>query len=258
MTLQSRLATVVHDDILATIGAVIVGFGIAAFAFRIQRELQQGEAGYVSWIPWADRLLIGVVTVVLLLVLFPIALAGGDSRLWAAGRFPAAVCSGSVVALVGYIPALLAHYRFSPRLIWPGLDPDELVSPLRDELARLARPGLDPNEIVRLVRDELVILFRGEHARLIRDVRVRLGLDPVALVSMFRDELASLVQSGIGPDELVNIFRGELARLVRDERVRMERPDGWRKPGEPAEKAIVGVSAVLGMIAAVVSLIVTS
>jgi hypothetical protein len=111
--LQSRLMTVVDEATLATIGAVIVGFGIAALVFRIQREIQQIDAGKTAWIPWADRLLIGVVTVTLLLVVFPIALGGGTSRLWVAGRLPAAACSGSIVALTGYIPALLAHYRLA-------------------------------------------------------------------------------------------------------------------------------------------------
>ena len=108
---------------LAAIGAVIVGFGIAAFVFRVQRELQMAQEDQPRWIPWADRLLIGVVTVTLLLVLFPIALAGSFSSLWG-GRLPAAACSASTVALTGYIPALLTHYRFGPKpsrkWIWFG------------------------------------------------------------------------------------------------------------------------------------------
>ena len=104
------------DATLAVIGAAIVGFGIVAFVFRVQRDLEvreraehkraeqeprripdsaTGDApGTPSWIPWADRLLIGAVTAAILLVLFPIALAGGVSSLW--GRqLPAAACSGS-------------------------------------------------------------------------------------------------------------------------------------------------------------------
>ncbi|MFC3740436.1 hypothetical protein [Paractinoplanes deccanensis] len=123
----------VGDETLAALGSVIVGFGIAAFVFRLQRELhfldeqrrahQAGEPGPAYWLPWADRLLIGVVTIGLLLVLFPIALSGGTSTFWA-GRVPAAAASGSTVALAGYVPALLAHYRFGPRparkWIWFG------------------------------------------------------------------------------------------------------------------------------------------
>lgn len=106
----------VDDGSLAAIGAAIVGFGIVAFVFRVQRELQmREEKDKRGWIPWADRLLIVVVTVSLLLVLFPIALAGGVSSLWG-GRLPAAACSASTVVLAGYIPALLAHYRFGSRL----------------------------------------------------------------------------------------------------------------------------------------------
>ena len=123
----------IDDATLAAIGAAIVGFGIVAFIFRVQRELDVRERaaqprtaletrltpgwanpdkpGTPTWIPWADRLLIGAVTAAIVLVLFPISLAGSVSSLW--GRqLPAAVCSGSAMALAGYIPALLAHYRF--------------------------------------------------------------------------------------------------------------------------------------------------
>lgn len=138
----------VDDGTLAAIAAAIVGFGIVAFVFRVQREIQVQEtllrelkedaerqglqvnevelvekADTYRWIPWADRLLVGAVMVALLLVLFPIALAGSVSSIWG-GRLPAAACSASTVALAGYIPALLAHYRFGPRparrWIWFG------------------------------------------------------------------------------------------------------------------------------------------
>src|SRR6185437_10645020 len=77
-----------------------------------------------NWIPWADRLLIGTVTAAILLVLFPIALAGSVSSLWGE-RLPAAACSGSAIALAGYIPAILAHYRFgfTRPWIWSGQFP---------------------------------------------------------------------------------------------------------------------------------------
>lgn len=137
----------VDDGTLAVISAAIVGFGIVAFVFRVQRELDGRERRYVererravvlaarrrggrpsrrrpdpgdvrgsrrakvsSWLPLADRLLIGSVTAAILLVLFPIALAGSSSILWG-DRLPAAACSGSVIAVAGYIPAILARYR---------------------------------------------------------------------------------------------------------------------------------------------------
>lgn len=129
----------VDDGTLAAIGATIVGFGIVAFVFRVQRELDMRERGNAeqerrvvpqaaeeraaetdqrpSWIPWADRLLIGTVTAAILLVLFPIALAGSISSLWGE-RLPAAACSGSAIALAGYIPAILSHYRFGFTYPW--------------------------------------------------------------------------------------------------------------------------------------------
>lgn len=141
------LVIMVDDGALAAIGAALVGFGIVAFVFRIQRELQLGEARDLRlretrncrewekeerrlhwqkrWIPWADRLLVGAVTVALLLVLFPISLAGRASSFWG-GRLPAAACSASVIAAAGYIPALLVHYRFgsSKKWIWFGPELD--------------------------------------------------------------------------------------------------------------------------------------
>jgi len=131
---------VVDDGALAAIGAAIVGFGIVAFTFRIQRELQFREVGQRSWMPWADRLLIGIVTVAILLVLFPIALVGNASRLWG-GRLPGAACSASLVALAGYIPALLAHYHFF------GSSLDEFGSGLAHRWSLFkGRPGSVPAE----------------------------------------------------------------------------------------------------------------
>lgn len=118
----------VDTDTVAAIGTLIVGFGIAAFVFRVQRELQMADAGEPYWLPWADRLLIGVVTVTIGLVLFPIVMASGGSQFWG-DRLPAAACAASTIALTGYIPALLAHYRFGPRparkWIWFGPQPEQ-------------------------------------------------------------------------------------------------------------------------------------
>jgi hypothetical protein len=100
---------VVDDGVLAAIDATIVGFGIVVFMFRIQRMLEERDQDKEGRFPWADRLLIGIVTVSVLLVLFPIALVGSVSSFWG-GRLPAAACSASTIALAGYIPALLAHY----------------------------------------------------------------------------------------------------------------------------------------------------
>lgn len=147
----------IDDGTLAAIGAGIVGFGIVAFVFRVQRELQRPEYSYVqrepragrppsraelakktgqsaNWLPWADRLLIGAVTAAILLVLFPIALAGSVSSLWGE-QLPAAACSGSAIALAGYIPALLAHYGF------PGLESAERVIVIASVVLGVAAAG---------------------------------------------------------------------------------------------------------------------
>lgn len=127
----------IDDATLAAIGAGIMGFGIVAFVFRVQRELdgrernrtrlamrkaravppgdaERGKDESANWLPWADGLLIGGVTAAILLILFPIALAGSVSSLWGE-QLPAAACSGSAIALAGYIPALVAHYTYDFR-----------------------------------------------------------------------------------------------------------------------------------------------
>jgi len=55
-----RLIIMVDDGILAAIGATIVGFGIVAFMFRVQRELETRQPRrLLDWIPWADLFWIG-------------------------------------------------------------------------------------------------------------------------------------------------------------------------------------------------------
>jgi hypothetical protein len=99
----------VDIGILSTIAAVIAGFGIAGFVFRIQRELAMQDAGENTWVPWADWLLIGATIGTLVLVLVPILLFNSSKFL--GRRLPAAGCSAALVSLAGYIPGLLAHYR---------------------------------------------------------------------------------------------------------------------------------------------------
>ena len=76
--------------------------------FRVQRETAMQARGKPDWIPYADRLLLGATFTAIFLVLLPILLFGSNSL---ARRVATAGCTAALVALGGYVPALLAHYR---------------------------------------------------------------------------------------------------------------------------------------------------
>jgi hypothetical protein len=76
--------------------------------FRIQREAEMEERPEPNWIPVADLLLLGATFTAIVLVLLPILLFGSE---FLGRRVPTAGCTAALVALGGYAPALLAHYR---------------------------------------------------------------------------------------------------------------------------------------------------
>jgi hypothetical protein len=94
---------------LIAVAAIIVGFGLTVFMFRIQRELwvQEKHPDWPNWVAWSDfliilSLLLGVSVSVALLLPAP------TPRREA---FASAACVGAFILQVGYIPAILAHYR---------------------------------------------------------------------------------------------------------------------------------------------------
>ena len=97
------------DSIAADIAAIIAGFGSAMLFFRIERELRMSEEGEVTWIPWADWLLVAGTLVSLLLVIFPI--VGLKSRPSLLASLPMAGCAATSIMVAGYIFGILAHYR---------------------------------------------------------------------------------------------------------------------------------------------------
>jgi hypothetical protein len=88
--------------------------------FRIQRELYVQEVRKEpTWITWADRLVISsTLTALLFLVLPIVALVHYDVA--------ATVTSVAVILLSGYVPSILAHYRF----FVPGGPPRSNPEPL--------------------------------------------------------------------------------------------------------------------------------
>jgi hypothetical protein len=95
---------------LVTIASIISGFGIAMLYFRIQRELQMHDQMELNWIPWADRLLIVATLVSLLFVLLPVVLF--DKKWEIISKIIIGSSASSIIMVVGYIFAILAHYRF--------------------------------------------------------------------------------------------------------------------------------------------------
>ena len=62
------------------------------------------------WIPWADFLVIAAVMVSLLIGILPIIVLSSPPKL--IYQIANGACAASIVMLAGYIPGILAHYRF--------------------------------------------------------------------------------------------------------------------------------------------------
>jgi hypothetical protein len=94
-------------SIVANVASTVVGFGSVILMFRIQRELQMRDKNETSWIAYSDWLVI-----VAMIMAGSLGLALPLSIRWfQLTKFPAAACSSSVILLIGYVFAILAHYR---------------------------------------------------------------------------------------------------------------------------------------------------
>lgn len=95
---------------LAAVASIIAAFGVAMLFFRIQRELQMQEEHEINWIPWADWLLVGATILSLFLVILPMLVLRGPASRWA--LLPPSAAASAAILVAGYMPAILAHYRF--------------------------------------------------------------------------------------------------------------------------------------------------
>lgn len=95
-------------ETLATVSSIVTAAGVAMLFFRIEREVAMRERDETTWIAFADSLLIGATFTAIFLALLPLLLF--DSEMLGR-RVPTAACTASLVALGGYLLALLAHYR---------------------------------------------------------------------------------------------------------------------------------------------------
>jgi hypothetical protein len=94
-------------NILASVASLIVGFGATIMVFRVDRELEMRERDEPTWFPWADRLVIVAMMMSGLLDLaLPLSVRGLQVT-----RIPTAAAVASVILLLGYPFAILAHYR---------------------------------------------------------------------------------------------------------------------------------------------------
>jgi len=96
---------------LISTAAIIIGFGVAVFLFRVQRELwvRDKHPEWPNWIPWSDYLVFGSMVMALVFVILPLVAFTKPQPFLE--DIAAAACASSSFLLVGYIPAILAHYR---------------------------------------------------------------------------------------------------------------------------------------------------
>ena len=93
---------------LLAVASIVGGFGINVLMFRIRRELHMRKQEERTWIPWADQLVIAAVSLSLITVLLLLAApALSFIPSWIAPTLLAA----AVALLLGFPPAILAHYR---------------------------------------------------------------------------------------------------------------------------------------------------
>src|SRR5215469_4856647 len=107
-----------HPDTLVTAASLIAGFGAAIMAFRLQRELDIEEKNEERprhkrerhWFPASDWLIVAFSMSALYLVVAPLVAVGSPTHRMV--RLASAICCASAIMLAGYIPSILAHYKF--------------------------------------------------------------------------------------------------------------------------------------------------
>ena len=85
----------------------VVGLSFTILIFRIKREIDMAEKGETTWIAFSDWLVAIALIVAGLFVLVPLLASDAAGR----GRLPLSALVFAVVMVLGWVPAILAHYR---------------------------------------------------------------------------------------------------------------------------------------------------
>lgn len=106
---MTTLTTRSPGDLIA-VAAIIFGFGLTVFMFRLQREIwvKENRPNWPSWLAWSDYLILGAI---LLAVCSVTLLLANCLPTQVVLRVTSAACVAAIVLEAGYIPAILAHYR---------------------------------------------------------------------------------------------------------------------------------------------------
>lgn len=97
-------------DSYLTVSSILAGFGVTAFMFRIQRELDIREThpDWPNWLALADYLVLSAVVLSLMFVVLPLSLFGDTKRVLAVA---AGSCGAAAILIAAYPFAILDHYR---------------------------------------------------------------------------------------------------------------------------------------------------
>jgi hypothetical protein len=94
-----------------TVAAILSGFCISVFMFRIQRELgvRDRHPDWPNWLSWADYLIMASIVLSVVLVIIPLMSSPTPSH--TTFSIAAAACASASILLVAYPFAILDHYR---------------------------------------------------------------------------------------------------------------------------------------------------
>ena len=111
------MSTAAHlsPEAYLTVASILAGFGVTVLMFRIQRELQvvnEPDDPQLTWLSWADWLVVGSITLSLIGVVVPL-VAVSEPKQWSYA-LAAASCTAASLLLAAYPFAIVDHYR----LVW--------------------------------------------------------------------------------------------------------------------------------------------
>ena len=112
----------IDSNTLSGVAVGVTAIGVAIIIFRIQRELRMSEKKETTWVAFCDWLAIVATILSLLFVILPVVVGDPATQ----GSLPSAAAAMGVVFLIGWILAVLAHYRliFGKNRTGPRTNPE--------------------------------------------------------------------------------------------------------------------------------------